>query len=97
MFLFIFSMAWIKLKKIIKATAKEPEAKDIYLLSKMLQVSFMAYFVGGAFLSLSYFDLPWHLVSFAVLLERFYHEKNPVDHPDHAQQYSFVAATHRPK
>ncbi|MBV5309190.1 putative O-glycosylation ligase, exosortase A system-associated [Chromatium okenii] len=79
MFLTIFLLTWLKLKSIIKKTEKNPDAKEIYLLAKMLQISLMAYFVGGAFLSLSYFDLPWHLVSFVVLIERFYTEQSSVN------------------
>lgn len=69
LFLLIFYLAWKKLKTVIKKTNEKPELKEINLLAKMLQVSFIAYLVGGAFLSLSYFDLPWHLVSFVVILE----------------------------
>ncbi len=70
LFLLIFYMAWKKLKTIIKQTHEKTELNEMNLLAKMLQVSFIAYWVGGAFLSLSYFDLPWHLVSFVVILER---------------------------
>lgn len=74
MFLLIFFLSWRKLKFLIKNTTKKPELLEINLLSRMLQISFIAYLVGGAFLSLSYFDLPWHLVSFVVILERIYNE-----------------------
>jgi probable O-glycosylation ligase (exosortase A-associated) len=70
LFLLIFNLTWKKLKVLIKNTDDKPESKDINFLAKMLQVSFIAYFVGGAFLSLSYFDLPWHLVSFVLILTR---------------------------
>ena len=33
----------------------------------MVQVSLVGYFVGGAFLSLSYFDLPYDLMMMVVL------------------------------
>ncbi|MDO9047794.1 MAG: putative O-glycosylation ligase, exosortase A system-associated [Methylobacter sp.] len=69
MFLLIFYLAWGKLKYIIKNTDKKPELKELNFLARMIQVSLIAYLVGGAFLSLSYFDLPWHLVSFVVILE----------------------------
>lgn len=42
------------------------------LLARMLQVSLVAYLSGGAFLSLSYFDLPWHLIAVALLLGGLY-------------------------
>lgn len=70
LFLLIYYLTWKKLKTIIKQTKEKPELNQINLLAKMIQVSFIAYLVGGAFLSLSYFDLPWHLVSFVVILER---------------------------
>lgn len=79
MFLLIFGLSWRKLKRLIKNTAKKAELLEMQLLSKMLQVSFIAYLVGGAFLSLSYFDLPWHLVSFVMILERIYNEKYSTD------------------
>ncbi len=69
LFLLVFYLAWKKLKTVIKKTNEKPELKEINFLAKMLQVSFIAYLVGGAFLSLSYFDLPWHLVSFVIILE----------------------------
>jgi hypothetical protein len=64
-------MVWIKLSKIIKITHQDNDLKEFNSLARMIQVSFLAYFSGGIFLSLSYFDLPWHLVSFVVLLESF--------------------------
>ncbi len=75
MFLLIFYLTWKKLKSLIKNTVDKIEYKEINFLAKMLQVSFIAYFTGGAFLSLSYFDLPWHLVSFVILLESFISHK----------------------
>ncbi|MGZ3814606.1 MAG: putative O-glycosylation ligase, exosortase A system-associated [Mucilaginibacter sp.] len=71
MFLLILRLTWKKLKAVIKKTTNDPDHKEINFLAKMLQVSLIAYFTGGAFLSLAYFDLPWHLISFAVLLESF--------------------------
>lgn len=71
MFLLILHLTWKKLKAVIKNTTNKIEYKEVNILAKMLQVSFIAYFTGGAFLSLSYFDLPWHLASFVVLLKSF--------------------------
>jgi hypothetical protein len=36
----------------------------------MIQVSLLAYLVGGAFLSLAYFDLPWHLIAIVLICHR---------------------------
>ena len=44
------------------------------MLAKMLKLSMVAYMSGGAFLSLAYFDLPWHIIAMAYLLK---HQTNP--------------------
>lgn len=38
------------------------------LLAVCLQISLVAYLAGGAFLSLAYFDLPWHIFAMTILL-----------------------------
>ncbi len=68
LFLLIFFLTWRNLEKIIKASHLDNNLKDSGILAKMIKVSLLAYFSGGAFLSLSYFDLPWHLVSIVVIL-----------------------------
>jgi probable O-glycosylation ligase (exosortase A-associated) len=45
------------------------DLKWIFDLARMLQASFVAYAVGGAFLGLAYFDLLYHLVALSVLLK----------------------------
>ncbi len=75
LFLFILFGAWKSLKRVLKLTRNDEQLKEYQSLAKMLQVSFIAYLSGGAFLSLSYFDLPWHLISFAVLMEFFLRQK----------------------
>lgn len=75
LFLMIFIMAWNILNKNIKKTNDSESLKEINSLSKMIKVSFIAYFSGGAFLSLSYFDLPWHLVSIVLIIQRILSEE----------------------
>lgn len=70
LFLIIFRKTWTILKKIIKETNKQENLKEINFLSRMLQVSFIAYFVGGAFLSLSYYDLAWQLVAMVICIKQ---------------------------
>lgn len=51
-------------------------------LAAMLQVSLVGYAVGGAFLGLAYFDLPYHLISLMVITQVFVKEglsKLPLD------------------
>ncbi len=75
LFLLIFYGTWKKLAKVIKTTHQQPAYQEINVLARMIQVSLIAYWVGGAFLSLSYFDLPWHLVSFGLIVEKVLAEK----------------------
>lgn len=69
LFLIIFRKVWVMLKKIIKDTSEIQCFYEINILARMLQVSFIAYFVGGAFLSLSYFDLVWQMIAVVVCLK----------------------------
>ena len=57
----------------------------------MIQVSLIAYMTGGAFLSLAYFDLPWHLISILVIGRRIVDDKEaaldaPVRSGPHAKR-----------
>lgn len=54
-------------KKLTKKTKGIEELAWASLLSKMVYVSLIAYAVGGAFLSLAYFDLPYHLMAILIL------------------------------
>ena len=68
LYLTILFMVWRNLAKVI---AGGVDADSPYLpvqLARMLQVSLIAYCSGGAFLSLSYFDLPWHIIAISLLL-----------------------------
>lgn len=69
MFVSILFIAWRYLRLVERKTNSEPKLYAENTLSKMLQVSLIAYCSGGAFLSLAYFDLPWHVVALAVLLK----------------------------
>lgn len=72
LFMLIFFLTWKRLGKLSRFFSNQQGKAELSLLARMMQVSLIAYLVGGAFLSLSYFDLPWHLVSFVVILERIY-------------------------
>jgi putative inorganic carbon (HCO3(-)) transporter len=69
LFLLIVLSVWRSLSSVIKRCKNRPELYDEYVLANMIQVSLVAYGSGGAFLSLSYFDLPWHLYAITVLLK----------------------------
>jgi probable O-glycosylation ligase (exosortase A-associated) len=67
LFLGVLFAAWRTSVLIIKKSAKDISLKWLADLTRMIQVSLVTYMAGGAFLSLSYFDLPWHLISILVI------------------------------
>lgn len=68
LFLAILFTIYRQLVKIIKATDNDPERQDFNYLARMLQISMIAFMSGGAFLSLSYFDLAWHIMAMTVAM-----------------------------
>jgi putative inorganic carbon (HCO3(-)) transporter len=67
LFVGIFAVAWRTAGKVRKLVKQVPELSWLGDLTGMLQVSLLGYAVGGAFLSLPYFDLPYHLVVMVVI------------------------------
>lgn len=65
-FLAIWIATWRSASWILKEAPKHPEAKWCSDLAAMCQVSLVAYAVGGAFLSLAYFDLPYNVMVLVV-------------------------------
>lgn len=93
LFLSIFYLAWRYCSRLIKQCHGKPNVQWIADLAKMIKISLMAYCSGGAFLSLSYYDLPWHLVSIVILLKGIMqqHELMPLfkhDDQQTKQKYS---------
>ncbi len=73
--LFMFLMIWFKSYKIgteIRKVSKgRPELEWTYNLAGMCQVAIVGYAVGGAFLSLAYFDLPYNVMVILVCTQRW--------------------------
>ncbi len=69
LFCLILFLAWRNLSRVIKWTQGKAEYSQQNFLARMLQVSMVAYMSAGAFLSLAYFDLPWHIIALSVLLK----------------------------
>jgi len=67
-FLLLLLTMWRQLAKVIRVTANHPERGDFNFLARMLQISILAFMAGGAFLSLAYFDLAWHLMAITIVL-----------------------------
>ena len=86
MFLLLILIAWRQLSRVIVQNKDKDDLEfNPVLLARMLQVSLIAYLSGGAFLSLSYFDLPWHIIAISILLGRLYISKTVAS--SHLQHY----------
>lgn len=62
LFLAIFVLCWRQANRIRRWAKGRPELQWCHQLASMCQVSLVGYAVGGAFLSLAYFDLPYYVM-----------------------------------
>ena len=70
LYLLLGITAWRKAGSLAKQAQGDPELREwVPLLMRMSQVSIVGFAVGGAFLTLVHFDLPYYLVAFVVLVE----------------------------
>ena len=70
LFLLLMFLAWRSGTRIKKYCKDKFELKWAADLATMIQVSIVGYAVGGAFLSLPYYDLYYYLIALLVLLEK---------------------------
>ncbi len=75
LFLLLWWLAFRTASKIRKTALLREETKWLYSLAGMCQVSLAGYAVGGAFLSLAYFDLPYNILIVLVVSLRWLQEK----------------------
>ena len=75
LFLGMWWSVWRTAAWLIKNGGKEPETKWCQFLGAMTQVSLIGYAVGGAFLSLAYFDLPYNALVMVVLARSWMERK----------------------
>lgn len=75
LFLLLWGMVWRQAGKLRKDGLAQPETYWISCLGSMCQVSLAGYAVGGAFLSLAYFDLPYNILLLVVLSRRWLDRK----------------------
>lgn len=62
---------WLRARQVIRACKNDPERKWAADLAAMIQVSMVGYAAGGAFLGLSYWDMPYHLMVIMLLTAKF--------------------------
>ena len=77
LFVLLFFLAWRTGSWIIRSTRERADLQWAADLSRMLQVSLVGYFVGGVFLGMCYFDLPYHVVALLVLIREIVIEQLP--------------------
>lgn len=82
LFMLIWFFTLIEAGRLRVQAAKIPAARWCSDLGAMVQVSLVGYFVGGAFLSLAYFDLPYYILMLVVIarvwVEKRSWEREPV-------------------
>jgi probable O-glycosylation ligase (exosortase A-associated) len=76
LFLMLWGMVWWNAGKLRSEAKSLPETQWVSDLGAMCQVSLIGYAVGGAFLSLAYFDLPYDILVLVVLARRWFDEKS---------------------
>ncbi len=67
LFLMIWTFVWFSAGRLRIQGSKNPQTQWLTHLGSMCQVSLAGYAVGGAFLSLSYYDLPYNILVLVVL------------------------------
>ena len=75
LFLLLWWLAFRTIGKIRKDARNQIETKWAFHLAGMCQVSLVGYAVGGAFLSLAYFDLPYNILVILVITKRWLQER----------------------
>ena len=74
LYLLLGWLTWRTGSWIIRNTAKRKELHWAFALARMIQVSLIGFAVGGTFLSLLYFDVPYYLMA-AMVVTRVLVEK----------------------
>jgi probable O-glycosylation ligase (exosortase A-associated) len=71
LFLCMWVLVWRTARQTVRAARNIPEAKWCSDLAAMCQTSLLGYFVGGAFLGLAYYDLPYNILALVVASSRW--------------------------
>jgi putative inorganic carbon (hco3(-)) transporter len=68
LYILMFGLAWLNGGWVLRNTKQIPELAWARDLAAMCQVSLVGFAVGGAFLSLTYFDLPYYIIVILIVL-----------------------------
>jgi len=75
LYLFMWLSAFRCAGRLRKNAKDIPEARWAYELGTMSQVAFVGFAIGGAFLSLTYFDLPYNIMAMVVLAKKWVEQR----------------------
>lgn len=70
LYLLLMASAWRSGSRIIKRCRGKQELRWAFDLAAMLQVSIIGFAIGGAFLSLAYYDLYFDIIALLILIEK---------------------------
>lgn len=71
LFLTIWWLVWRDAARLRRLSKADPECEWVFHLAGMTQVALVGYGIGGAFLSLAYFDLAYNLLVTVVVTQRW--------------------------
>lgn len=81
LFLLFFTLAFLSAGRLRRQALRNPESRWLSDLGGMCQVSLVGYAVGGAFLSLSYWDMPYNIVLMIIMGCKWMDEKRWLTDP----------------
>jgi putative inorganic carbon (HCO3(-)) transporter len=80
LFMLMWWLVWRMAGQLRRNGQLRPKTRWVSDLAAMCQVSLAGYAVGGAFLSLSYFDLPYDILALVILARRYLDGQRDPDH-----------------
>ncbi len=92
LFLIFWALVWRQSSSLRRQAKGVPELRWVYSLMSMVQASLVGYAVGGAFINIAFWDMPYYL--FALITITGYVIKH-ADQPSHATNLGVAAGTVR--
>jgi putative inorganic carbon (HCO3(-)) transporter len=71
LFLALWVLAWRRANRLRVSSRGNREMQWVHQLASMSQVALVGYAIGGAFLSLAYFDLPYNILVMIIVTQRW--------------------------
>lgn len=89
-FLMIWILTWKGAGRLRVEGGRQPETKWVSEMGAMCQVSLVGYLVGGAFLSLAYFDLPYIIMVLVVLSTHWLRKRKWEKEPAYLPSFRWI-------